>query len=116
MPLKIYIAGPYSSGSLAHVRANVHVAIDAGIEVIARGHQPFIPHLTYYVDAQAQDRGVDFGYECWMELDFAWLACCDALLFLGHSPGADRELAWAETHGLRVFHETAEIPPVEVEA
>ena len=45
------------------------------------------------------------AYERWMELDFEWLDCCQALIRLpGDSAGADREIDYAHSHGIPVFH------------
>ena len=48
--MHIYVAGPYSGASASEVERNVRTAIAAGVEIIRRGHYPYIPHLTHYVD------------------------------------------------------------------
>ena len=42
-------------------------------------------------------------YEHYLGWDFAFLEVCEALLFLGSSPGADRERAHAEALGIPIF-------------
>jgi hypothetical protein len=64
--MKIYIAGPYSSHDHAAVDTNVTAAIDAGIAVLKRGHVPFIPHLSHFVDLRATASGQPIGYEDYM--------------------------------------------------
>src|SRR5205823_11197183 len=68
------------------------------LEVIRKGHVPFIPHLTHYIHLETEDPlPVEFYYE----YDMVWLQSCDALLHLGPSRGADRELEYAEKRGLK---------------
>ena len=111
--MKIYVAGPYTPvGNDVHDAArvasqNTRRAIRAGIEVIRKGHVPFIPHLTHYIHLETEDPlPVEFYYE----YDMVWLQSCDALLHLGPSRGADRELEYAEKRGLKIFRSNDEIP------
>jgi hypothetical protein len=108
--LRIYIAGPYTAPTLADVTANVERAIDAGLAVWQKGHWPYIPHLTHWIDQRAQARELSITYDDYLALDMAWLRCCHALLLLAHSPGANRELAQATALRLRIFHTIEEIP------
>ena len=110
-PLCIYVAGPLGPFGPGRA-ANVWTAGQAGLELIRRGHHPLIPHLTHHVDAQARALGIHVDYERWMEMDFAWLALADALLYLAPSPGADRELAFACERGLTVFTSIDQVPSV----
>lgn len=111
--LKIYVAGPYTpTGADFHdaprmAYHNTRRAILAGIEVIKRGHIPFIPHLTHFIHLESDE---PLPAEFYYEYDMVWLKCCDALLYLGSSKGADRELEWAKRNGLRVFLSVSEIP------
>jgi len=111
--MKIYVAGPYTpSGNDSHDAAriahqNTLRAIKSGIEVIRKGHVPFIPHLTHYIHLETDD---PLPAEFYYEYDMVWLRYCDALLYLGESRGADRELKWAQEEGLKIFHSIDEIP------
>jgi len=109
--MRIYIAGPYSSPDPGGKLANTNAAIDAGITLLKAGHAPFIPHLSHFVDRRARARGIRIDYEDWMALCFAHLEHCEALLLLASSPGADRELKFAEAHGLRIYHSLEAVPP-----
>jgi len=111
--LKIYVAGPYTPRAsdlhdaprIAH--RNTMRAIRAGIRIIEKGHIPFIPHLTHFIHLETRKPlPATFYYE----YDMTWLKHCDALLYLGDSKGADRELGWARKHGLKIFHSLDEIP------
>jgi hypothetical protein len=111
--LKIYIAGPYTPlGVNSHdapriAHRNVSNAIRAGIAVIEKGHIPFIPHLTHFIHVETE-RPLPASY--FYEYDMTWLQYCDAVLYLGNSKGADRELNWAKKRGLRIFYSVGQIP------
>jgi hypothetical protein len=114
-PLHIYVSGPYSPSPQDRtdeeraetVRTNIERARAAALEIVARGHLPFVPHTMMQ---GWEDGGLVQRAEA-MALSLAWLGRCDALLRLGPSPGADEELAEAERLGLPVFASTGEIPP-----
>jgi hypothetical protein len=91
--VKVYIAGPVTHGDQ---EANVRAALAAADLVLAAGHWPYVPHLSWY-----WHRVSPKDYEVWMALDEVWLRACDAILRVpGSSPGADREVALAESLGL----------------
>lgn len=112
-PMKIYVAGPYTPltndihEAPREAYKNVQKAIRAGIEIIKRGHIPFIPHLTHFIHLETDEPlPRDFYYY----YDMFWLQLCDALLFLGPSEGANKELNWAAEHGLTIYYSIDEIP------
>lgn len=111
----IYIAGPLSAPTEEQRLANVYRAIDAGLAVYRKGHIPFIPHLSHWADRRAEELGLPMEWEDWMAIDDAWLRECDALLYLGSSPGADIELQRAMDLGLDIYF-TLEAIPVERQA
>jgi hypothetical protein len=82
--MKVYIAGPYTTGD---VSANVAHALEVYHQLLDRGHTPYCPHLSHFAHLLRQR-----PYEDWMRLDLAWLKECDVLLRLpGESPGAEVE-------------------------
>jgi hypothetical protein len=98
--LKVYVAGPLSG----NVAANVRAALLAAGRVLDLGCAPFVPHATWLWDLVAPR-----PYEDWIAYDLVWVAACDCLLRLpGHSPGGDREVAFALAHGIPVFRGLAE--------
>lgn len=101
--MKVYIAGPLSSDDPAIKLHNVERGMTAALQVMELGHTPFLPHLFYYLEQHAILIGVRISYERWMEQDMKWLRRCAALIYLGSSPGADRELAEAKRLDLQVF-------------
>lgn len=110
----IYVAGPYSAATHAERIANTERAMQAGHEVLTRGHWPFIPHLAHFFDEWCwwQHNG-RLEPETYMQWDFVILRRCDGLLYLASSPGADRELALARELGLPVWLSVDEIPVAE---
>ena len=95
--LRIYIAGPYTSGDVA---MNVRQAVLAGLAIHETGHAPFIPHLFHFAHYLCPQE-----YAVWCALDLQWLKACHAVLRLpGESPGSDREVEFAMTLGLPIYH------------
>lgn len=110
---RIYIAGPYSHPYRAGVLSNINAAVHAAAVCMARGHDALCPHAASDpVDQHL--RNTEHGhldYERWMRLDFGLIRhWATAILYIGPSPGADRELALATELGLTVFRSIAEIP------
>ena len=93
--MKIYVAGPYSDHDPIVRDRNVEQAMAAGLALLDAGHFPFIPHLNHFFDAWARRQGRVIPYETYLRWDAAFLADCDGLLYLGSSPGAERELELA---------------------
>ena len=113
--LKIYIAGPYtpreaSTHDCARVaHQNTQRAIRVGLEVIKKGHYPFIPHLSHYIHLETEK---DLG-EYYMEYDYVWLDLCDALLVLEDSPGVNLEFKRAVEKGKIIFFRLDEVPTLD---
>lgn len=110
--LRIYIAGPYTSADENGHELNTHRAIDAGIAVFRKGHYPYIPHLTHYVDIRAKVARIELSWSDYIKWDLPWLDVCDALLYLGKSKGADLELAKAKEQEKVIYFSIADIPAV----
>lgn len=110
--LKIYIAGPYSAETEEQRLENVNAAIDAAVAIFRKGHFPYIPHLTHFVDERTKEKGVDLKWEDYIRWDMPWLRMCDALLYLNNSRGANLELQEAQKLGKKIFRSVNEIPAV----
>lgn len=94
----VYVAGPLTTGNQDR---NVNRAVKVADNIRAWGGVPIIPHLST-IWAMISDR--HWSYEDWMEVDFAYIKRCDALYRMpGDSPGADREVRYAESLGIPVF-------------
>ena len=94
--MRVYIAGPYTKGDPV---VNTRRAISAGEAVQARGHTPFIPHLTLFWHLVYEHEA-----QFWYDYDLEWLAVCNALIRLpGDSLGADKEVDRAKELGIPVY-------------
>ncbi len=101
---RIYVAGPLGPNDPGRA-LRIHSAICIGRELLELGHAPFVPHAfaATGIDGSA-------SYEQMMSVCFAFLSTCDVLLRIpGASPGADREVVYAEAHGIAVCHSIAEV-------
>lgn len=105
----IYISGPYSADTNEGKLQNTQTAIDVGIELIRKGHTVLIPHLSHYTDMRAQELGIEFSWEIWIEQDLAILEKCDAMFYIASSKGADIEKEYAERLGLPIYCDLLEL-------
>ena len=94
--MRIYVAGPISAETHTKMALNVFQACLVAKEIIKKGHFPFIPHLFWFL-------GLDRSWQWWMDFDDVWLRQCEALYYIGPSPGADIELAKAKERGMKTF-------------
>lgn len=99
-----YVAGPYAKPDPVE---NTHKAVQAAERLEASGIiTPFIPHLSLLWHAIAPHTDP----EHWYSIDLAYLSKCDILLRLpGESSGADKEVVYAEKHGILVFTDESEL-------
>ncbi|MGC7871817.1 hypothetical protein ACPUYX_09850 [Desulfosporosinus sp. SYSU MS00001] len=111
-PMRIYVAGPYSSDNQDKILINTNRAIDIGIKIFQKGHYPYVPHLTHWIDQRAKDCCIPLLWEDYMQWDLHWLELCDALFYIDKSRGADIELQFALDHGLKVYRSLKDIPLV----
>lgn len=107
----IFVSGPYSAqgGQRGHpnqVEANIRLAEEAGIALTRKGHIPFIPHTMM----RGWENEFDIPRELALAVCRGWVTRCDALLYLGSSPGADAELETARATGLMIFTSLEDIP------
>lgn len=110
--MKIYVAGPYSADTEGGKLDNTNRAIEVGLDIFKKGHYPYIPHVTYWVDQYAMKRDIPMTYEEYMDWDEEWLYVCDGFFYIESSNGADQELAIAEQEGLEVFRSLDNVPDV----
>lgn len=92
--MKVYVAGPYTAPTAREVQANVNRALEVACALMRKGHSVYIPHLSHYVWLHPDG---DFSYEYWLQQSLVWLDECDALFFIGPSPGSDQERAYMES-------------------
>jgi hypothetical protein len=108
--VKVYLASPYTNGNQEE---NTKLQIKAGYELLELGYYPYLPLLTHYIQVSYPTYKYD-----WLDLDFAYLEVCDVLIRLRPkdkndleipSPGADKEIKFAEENKIPIFNfETVE--------
>lgn len=97
--IKVYVAGPLSTGTYTQSCANIRYAIDIGAELMAKGFAPYVPHYSHFANLFHM-----MTWQQWMDQDKIWVNSCDALLRLeGESRGADQEVVWAQAAHIPVF-------------
>lgn len=118
-PLKIYIAGPYCPRNCdlhtapVYAHRNVKKAIEIFWELVKKGHLPYIPHLTHFLQLEIPEDMTIPSQEFWYKFDLEWLKCCDAIFMLEgweNSKGAKLELEIAKKLGLQVFYKLEDVP------
>jgi len=107
--MKIYVAGPLSGLPPSYIH-NMRRMIKAGIEVMKKGHIPYIPCLDFLVGLLSD---TPLTLDDYMRVSTEWLKMCDGILVLGMSSGVEKELAVAKRLGLRLFTSVDEIPEVK---
>lgn len=113
---RIYVAGPLFHGhtlSYEDAMPNWEKAALITDKLMQKGWAVYTPHNTYHMSkfiSEHQKR--DISFERWMQQDSSWLTQCNALFFIGHSKGADRELQYALDNGITVYLNLDEVPKV----
>ena len=105
--MHFYIMGPYTALHPRQVLKNVNTAIDIGIELMKLGHSVYVLHFTHYMHLRPN---CPFEYEEYMQNDLEWLEISDAVFFIDHSPGTDRELKYAKELNKKVFYNLSKVP------
>ena len=116
--MRIYISHSYGKRhglSKEEYTKNVYYSIYASLEVLRKGHNPFIPNLYHFVSEECEAYlGEGIPEERWLELVCEWLRFCDAL-FVAHKPtwensGVDTEIKIAEAMGIPIYWKVEDIP------
>jgi hypothetical protein len=105
----IMIAGPYSAPTAEGRAANLAAMNRAAVEVARRGHVPVIGVNAALPVLDAA--GLPYSDRLMMKISLALAERCDAVLQLGRSPGADREVAVVRGRGRPVYATIADVPP-----
>ncbi|MFF8980767.1 DUF4406 domain-containing protein [Streptomyces eurythermus] len=117
-PMLILIAGPYRSGTNGDpqaMAANLARLEAAAWPVFAAGHLPVIGEWIALPVLRSAGAGPTdpLADEVLYPAAERLLARCDAVLRLpGDSRGADQDVATARRRGLPVYHDIAQIPPL----
>lgn len=118
-PMYIYVSGPYSAprglapeAARARVAENIDRANAIGLELLEKGHVPFVPHtmMRGWEDEHQVSR------EAALEVCHRWVDRCDALFFMGPSPGADSERKRAVERGVPIYRALEDVPKARADA
>jgi hypothetical protein len=110
----IYVAGPLTCGD---VNENLRIAMDMGTTLLNEGYDVIIPHLNMFLqrfwEENGYSEGVEWGYDEFMDWDYALLKRCDILYRIpGESPGSDMEVAFSKGQGKPIVHSLRELEAV----
>lgn len=113
-PLRIYVAGPITATTQKEVDVNYKRGQKIGDELEALGHLVFVPH-RYEVPCEGHAVGTGrLAYETFLRLDMSLIQhWANALFFIGPSPGANRERAFAVQLGRTIYERVDEVPKVD---
>lgn len=119
IPLRIYVAGPFTEGHTASPEkkaANIAAADSIARALYLKGHWPFCPHTM----SARWDSDLDPAFHDYERivkgLDFAWLRVCDAVFLVdGWQCSRGARLEYDEAYlkqGLDVFTKLEDVPEV----
>lgn len=74
--MRVYVAGPYSSGDIIQVLENIRKGQRASVEILLAGHAPFCPWLDYQFQFVLQDNE-KLLVEDYYRYSIAWLEVSD---------------------------------------
>lgn len=101
----VYISGPFSAPTIQGQVWNQREASAYATRLLEMGFAPLCPHTNVLEIGR-------LTYEEIMAVDFALLRQCDAIFLMPNwreSPGAVREEAHAQAHGVLVFEDLDEL-------
>ena len=108
--LRIYVAGKCSDLTEEGRFANTRRAMEVGIRLWHKGYAPFIPHISHFTDALANELGLPITYKEWLAWDDAYQETCQLFFYDSESSGADREYQNALKMGQPVFRHLDDVP------
>jgi hypothetical protein len=106
--MTIGVAGPYSHPTEEGRLKNLETLNRAAAAVFERGHVPLIG-VNAALEVLRYAKFDDYR-EAMMKISLEVIARCDALYFIGESPGANRERDLAVQKGIPVYYRIDEIP------
>ena len=104
----IGVAGPYSAPTEEGRKQHLDALNNAAARLLEMGHIPLIG-----VNAAVpiiEKANVANPYKAIMDISIAVIDRCEALLIIGHSAGADKEMDFVLFKGLPVYHSLDEVP------
>ena len=105
--LRVYVAGPYNSGNVLGVLANIRRGIKLSLEALNEGFAVYCPWLDFQwgiID--------NISLQAYRENAIAWLQASHAVLLVPgweESEGVKRELRVASALGIPVFKSVSDL-------
>lgn len=113
LPLRVYVAGPYSADNVLDVLHNIRRGIRASTQIFTLGFAPFSPWLDYHFLLQVtESEAKEVTVKDFYQYSLAWLAVSDALYVLPDSEeshGTQEEIKYAESLGIPVFRDVRQL-------
>lgn len=104
----IGVAGPYSAATEEERGQNLEQLNMAAARLLERGHIPLIGVNAALPVVERLASG--YSYDAMMKISMAVIERCEALLYIGKSPGADRERDYIVSKGLSIYTSLEEVP------
>ena len=104
----IGVAGPYSADTSEKRKSNLDAMNAAAAKLLEMGH---IPLIGMNAALPVIERSVITDkYKATMEISLAVISCCEGLLLIGKSPGANKERDLILSKKLPVFYKLEDVP------
>jgi hypothetical protein len=103
----IMVSGPYSAATDEKKKLNLEKMNQAAAGLVKLGHVPVIGVNAALPVAEKFAEGE--RYKVIMDISLALVKCCEALLLIAESPGANKERDLALQLGMKVFYSLEEL-------
>lgn len=107
--MKIFVIGSYFEIDERQIRQNIDRANKAGVEILKKGHLPFVPQSMFAFWEKSVDT------KSILKMCFDWIRECDAVLILNlgsKGGGTWKAKEYAKIKFKKIFNSLDEIPEV----
>ena len=104
----IGVAGPYTADTEVKRKSNLDAMNAAAAKLLEMGHIPLIGMNAALPVIERSD--ITDKYKATMEISLAVINCCEGILMIGESPGANRERDLILSRNLPVYYKLEEVP------
>ena len=104
----IGVAGPYSADTPEKRKSNLDAMNAAAAKLLEMGHVPLIGMNAALPVIEISD--ISDKYKATMDISLAVINCCEGLLLIGESPGANKERDLIISKKLPVYFKIEDVP------
>lgn len=104
----IGVAGPYSADTPEKRKSNLDAMNAAAARLLEMGHVPLIGMNAALPVIERSD--ITDKYKAIMDISLAVINCCEGLLLIGESPGANKERDLIISKNLPVYFKIEDVP------